>query len=857
MLTLICLCIASLSTALIVAADESTIISSEYSGGATYEMAQEGGVFYATGIAHAAMIQFNFKDGMTLNETDHTYVHMKGIVSSNVTRIKLNSVYLVYTSSPSRGSITFDENGVFEYHAQLTASGPEGAYFAYDGEDHFAFQMYVDGDNATLEMLGVVFNNEETYSNWATPYEPEEHVHDWSTEWSHNASTHWHACLNNCGEKSEESEHTFVDGACSVCSRPAPAAMAIGDIVVPESSESATFSVSKDETTGYQTVTYSGTIGYSYYAVTITDLEAGKDTLNIVFENEASVELFYKINGAENWTIGYTTYQAGVNTQAIPVSANEEGHVVVEFLIDASTTAESAKSVVFTYIGFDAPEVEKPAIEDITTKSSATITKDETTGYQTITYTESPGWNDFDIVINEFDSSKTYLKLTFSNENAIPVNLFYILNGVEKGDIGWKAYGAGENVEYISLEGAELSAPWTFSFFLDSNEEVTGQKTVVIKSIEFVTEDDLPKAPEGLYFTTTTEGGITCVTNANDGWDITWNNDSSSWRNVSFVINNYETDYDILKLNLTATAGTNVGIRWHYLFVDDEGETPLYARVRTHDGVEGIVGESGELELVYLAKAYNMKGLVQTKVEVWFDCPTGTSTNVGAQSATVNSIELLKSSEINFSDLTITANDMAVDFTGEPVEFIASASAEVDLKVEYEVVNAETGKAEWTGSAPSNAGEYNVRVTFMGSLTYDYQVVTAKLTINKVKAVISAEDVTVDAESRVVTIAEGVIASTDEDFIEGFEVLNGATVNYGTVIYYKRPADDNHIESDVLSLTVTRPVIPEDSSSTGGETPETSENETKIGCFSSVVGLGVEMIIALVGAVVIFAKKRR
>ncbi|MBR4420434.1 MAG: hypothetical protein IKT32_06095, partial [Clostridia bacterium] len=424
---------------------------------------------------------------------------------------------------------------------------------------------------------------------------------------------------------------------------------------------------------------------------------------------------------------------------------------------------------------------------------------------------------------------------------------------------GWKEYGKGETVEYIDLAGFELSAPWTLAFFLDSNETLTEEKSFVLQSVEFVTEDDLPKAPEGLYFTATTEVGITCITNSNGGWDVSWNNDTASWRNVSLVINNYEIDYDILKLSISATAGTNVGIRWHYVIVDEDGETPLYARVRTHDGVEGIVGEDGTLELVYLAKAYNMQGLVQTKVEIWFDCPTGTSTNVGEQAATINSIELLKSSEIDFAALNITADAMTVDFTGEPVEFVASSDANVNLVVEYEVLDSQSGRMVWTKSAPSKAGTYNVRVSFLGSLTYDYQVVTSTLTINKVKAVTAEGDVVIDPETREVTVAEGVIASLAEDFAEGYEVITGDVIAYGSVIYYYRAATENLTEGDVLSFTFNRPVVEDDSSSSSENIGNNSSDDVTVvkGCFGSVAAMGVEACILMLGAAVMVIRRKR
>lgn len=36
------------------------------------------------------------------------------------------------------------------------------------------------------------------------------HVHDYSNEWNHDETQHWHACKDpSCGEKKDVSNHTF------------------------------------------------------------------------------------------------------------------------------------------------------------------------------------------------------------------------------------------------------------------------------------------------------------------------------------------------------------------------------------------------------------------------------------------------------------------------------------------------------------------------------------------------------------------------------------------------------------------------------------------------------------------------
>ena len=229
-----------------------------------------------------------------------------------------------------------------------------------------------------------------------------------------------------------------------------------------------------------------------------------------------------------------------------------------------------------------------------------------------------------------------------------------------------------------------------------------------------------------------------------------------------------------------------------------------------------------------------------------------------------NTYELLKSSEITFEALAITAEAMSVDFTGEAISFVATSAPAVALVTEYEVLDS-TGKMVWTKSAPSKAGTYNVRVMFMGSLKHDYTVVTSTLTINKVAAVTNESDVSIDPETRIVTVEEGVVASLAEDFAEGYEVISGDEIAYGSVIYYYRAADDNHTQGAVLTLTFNRPVVEDSSSETSSpetSAPATSDSEPKHeapkkGCFGSVAAMGAEASILMMGAIAMFIRRKR
>ena len=51
-----------------------------------------------------------------------------------------------------------------------------------------------------------------------TPAPSPEHDCTFSTEWSSNATHHWHACTGeNCNEKKDKGEHEYEAGSCTVC----------------------------------------------------------------------------------------------------------------------------------------------------------------------------------------------------------------------------------------------------------------------------------------------------------------------------------------------------------------------------------------------------------------------------------------------------------------------------------------------------------------------------------------------------------------------------------------------------------------------------------------------------------------
>ena len=841
MLTLLCICIASLASAVVVSAEAFTVPDDyNVSSGIVVDSHEAGGVISASNISHGLIVEMRL-GGATLNETEHKYIHLKAKVSANLYRIKFNyavvggstvTLYsrLIDTTRASDVGVVVDENGVFEYHGETPAE------FIGVELEKLAFQLYVDGGSTTetIQFLGVVFNAEETYTDFAQPGEP------------------------SVPEIPEEV--TF--GTMAV----------VGDKATVEGNK-ATYSVAEESSVSSL---FSETETYTYLTIPVQNWD---------FANNKYVSIKYAINGvtrvgmhvlgesagAETSTYVASVISAGWNTTTVSydeagfiVSTSSMGDYLSDFtsvsaiIIKLQTEAGATFELLDIAItadgehGFEVP-LGAMQLSDIVIPNEfeATLTKGEN-GEQTITYSTDPGWNTFDITVTNYDANNFIFEAVF--EATADTAVCFSINDKVDWSIGHKLYpGERTSTQQIDVSSYSLPANFTIKIYLDAEKvDVTAEKSVTFKSITFKTPDP---EPEGMYIGTPTASAMTCMEGAL-GWDVKWTYEGS-WSSVKFPVNNFDTEYDILVVRMSAVAGMNLGLR--ILWQEEvEGElVELHDDIRNHWAEEGLVTETGDMELVFFMEAFAIKGKVITGFTLYFDPPTGNYTpNEGEQNAKIYSAEFLKASEQDFEDLTITANAMTTDFNGEPVEFVATNDQDVALVVEY--LGSEEN-ASWTTSAPSNAGEYQVRVTYMGSLAYNYQVVTSTLTINKVKATVTEADVVIDATTRVVTVAEGVIASTDEEFVEGFEVLTGDEIAYGTTIYFKRAADDNHEESEVMSITFNRPAQPDSSStSTAPETSSSGANaDLEKGCLSSVAGLGLQTLVLLAGAVVVFARKRK
>lgn len=579
------------------------------------------------------------------------------------------------------------------------------------------------------------------------------------------------------------------------------------------------------------------------------------------------------INGGSNTTYSYVAQISPAGWNVTLVDYEKEGYSIATANVSAYLSNEAVSAFVFKFKsqanatfeiveitatqngehGFEVP-LGDMVISDITVPSSVDVSyaKDDATGAQTVTYSQPLGWNTFDIAVKNYDKSNYIFEAVLTAN--VSVEICFEIGGTIDWSLGHKAYPAERtSTEQIDVSSYNLPANFTIKIYIDAQvTNISDERSVTFKSITFKTPDP---EPTGTYIAKPSASSMSCM-EGSSGYDLVWT--YGGWSSIQFEIKNYKPSYDILVINMSGVKGMNLGVRMLWWDTLDGERVECHDEIRNHWSEEGIVTKTGDMQLVFFMESFGLKNKEISGFSLYFDPPTETYTpNEGEQKATLYSVNLLKSSEQNLGTLNITAEEKVVDYNGESVVFVAENDQGLELKVEYCL---DESTDTWTTFAPSQAGVYPVRVTFKGSLAFNYKVVTSKLTINKIQASVSLDDVTVNAENNTVTVADGVSASTSEEFSEGFEVVTGDTVAYGTVIYFKRLADDNHTESEVLSVTHSRPatsepVVSAPDSSVASE-PSTSSTNGK-SCVSSVVGLGTETLIALACAVTVFASKKR
>ena len=823
----------------------------------TLDSSGAGGVFYASSVGHYDIINMYFDSKKSSYEiTDSTWIHMKGIVSDNIYRIKINAngttcqSRLFDTTKPDSGFMKLNADRTFEVHYKAKD------FLNTDSLNKFSFQIYVTGDNhvtsshnENIELLGICFNEEQNFSNWATPVEREEHVCKWDTAWTNDAANHWHTCLNGCKTLSDYEEHTYVNSVCSVCGANEPGELSFGLM----STESRIVTLENVSEGGVGKITFinDGTASISIPVENV--LTSSHDWLSVKLKTTDGVVIKAYADDVYMCADLFTAWNSSkyLETYDEFVIANAK---VGEYLATLQTVSNiilpikgvagdvvEIMDITFTVDGvhnFDTPIIEpdepnEGPISDIVIPKGfeATYQKNEF-GEQTITYSKSPEFKTFDIKIKEYDPTNTILEVVF--EASVETTVCLQINGKIDWSLGGHVAYPGERTSKIIIDLSsyeyELGTEFMISIYLDSNVTVNEVKHITFKSITFKTPEP---EPEGMYIGKPISSNINCFEGAL-GYEVQWN--YGDWSSVVYKINKYEKAFDVLSINMSVISGMNLGIRLHWNEVVDGQIVEFHDDIRNHWTNEGLFATTGDVELVFLLKVYGLDNKDITSVTLYFDPPTNTYIpNDGFNKCTIYSLDLLQSSELNLKPLNIIAESMTVDYTGQPIRFVAENECDYEMLIEY------SSGSDWTTEAPINAGEYNVRIKFLGSLTHDYSEVTSKLIIEKVAATVKETDVYVDPETGIVTISKGVVAALTEDFAKESLIKTGFVVENNSVIYFYYPTDENHhIASEMLSIVVklnSKLEIP--SGSEDSELPSEPEINDPIGSVDDNNGNGI------------------
>ena len=250
---------------------------------------------------------------------------------------------------------------------------------------------------------------------------------------------------------------------------------------------------------------------------------------------------------------------------------------------------------------------------------------------------------------------------------------------------------------------------------------------------------------------------------------------------VKYYVTDIAEKYDIVEIIFTTNKATGICFSFNGIY-DTALDHYIYAAEETHKFTANLADypSAQDLELLIYVDAKNPAA-------------------EGENTLVINSIKL-KSSSTPALDFSVA--DKTVDYTGSPVELDVTCAEDVEFKYEYAVA----GTTDWVAGTPTNAGSYVVKVSYVG----DAFLETSKevnVVINKVKAEAPAlEDVTVDPNTRIVTIHKAGIEVYLES-ADGVEVYDGDEISYGETLFYRYAGDENHEPSDFVEFTFVKPHV--------------------------------------------------
>lgn len=427
------------------------------------------------------------------------------------------------------------------------------------------------------------------------------------------------------------------------------------------------------------------------------------------------------------------------------------------------------------------------------TSSKSNLISVNAEGDQVITYdsTTKPGWTTFDIAVNNHNPEQKIFEFVYSSNQDIV--MCFQINGKYEGHL---SYDAGENkvatLDFSNTEKYKMGPNFTVEIYFDATDAVFGEeaKVITVHSYGFKSPDPLPEG-----FIVKDPVGVSSTVKYNEAgyWDVTY--EAGAWRNVTVNFLNHEENLDALLVDLDVTALTNIGFRLYYK--DAEG-VEHYKDVRNHGAGEGVFAIGGRQTVVAYMGAFGLEGLELTKVELWLDVPNEHTTNSGAQAFKLYSVNIVDSTTLDAEELAFTVPNVEVTYSGEEPTVAVECDVEgLTFKQQHLV------EGKWYDGIPTNGGTYQIRTTFMGSVDYLWKVVESTLIINKADQENNEANISIDQETGVITIAEGVEASFTEDFT-GDRIANGDVIPFDVNVFFRIPGNSNYNVSEVLHKSITR-----------------------------------------------------
>lgn len=354
---------------------------------------------------------------------------------------------------------------------------------------------------------------------------------------------------------------------------------------------------------------------------------------------------------------------------------------------------------------------------------------------QTVSFSAAPSWNTVTAQVTNYTSDYKYLYLEFTASDRFKMSVragndTYLTTAWTQ-----EEFASGRQTRVVDLQNITLGASFnlTFCFDADGNPgaeyNAENPKTIIFHEISF-RETDPTASSEPNHFKKPTGSNLTY---SEADKKISYQNNGECWRYLEILLENHDVSYDVLAIDITGYNGLVLGVRVLY---NDEVEgnisaanmdlipsTAYYSKIET----------DARKELILYLGAYGIKGRVVTGVQLYFDAPADAGKE-GNVEVTLNNIEMLKSSDLNPADVTLTAENATIT-VGETPNFNVSLKAgetTVAGTVLYEY-RAKDSTDNYTAGLPKGAGEYEVRMYYMGSREYNYSrstVVTLTITEN-------------------------------------------------------------------------------------------------------------------------------